>query len=192
EAVAWRGQLEQIPQAELDRRMEQDYVARLFPGASLVALEITGRQQDQPDLVLRYTAEVKSFAREVSGGLALPSLLPSEISANLARTATRKTTELIASPVRTAVAATITLPDGFSLTTPPPPEKLEGAFAGKPSFTDNVTADAKAVRLQRTLNLPAARVNVADYPAFAEFCRRVDEVEGRELLLHARATEPKH
>jgi hypothetical protein len=35
-------------------------------------------------------------------------------------------------------------------------------------------------------------VNVADYPAFAEFCRRVDEVEGRELLLHARATEPKH
>jgi hypothetical protein len=40
DAVAWRGQLEQIPKAELSRRMEQDYVARLFPGASLGSLDI--------------------------------------------------------------------------------------------------------------------------------------------------------
>jgi hypothetical protein len=185
EAVAWRGQLEQIPQAELDRRMEQDYVARLFPGASLAALEITGREQDAPDLVLRYVAEVKSFARPVSGGLALPSLLPSEISSNLARTATRKTTELIASPVKTEVSATITLPAGFALQAVPEREKLAGAFAGRPSFADSVTADAKAVRLERALNLPVMRINVADYPAFSEFCRRVDAVEGRELLLRS-------
>jgi hypothetical protein len=185
EAVAWRGQLEQIPQAELDRRMEQDYVARLFPGASLAALEISGREQDAPELVLRYVAEVKSFARPVAGGLALPSVLPSEISSNLARTATRKTSELIASPVKTELNATIALPVGFSLSPTPQPEKLEGAFAARPSFADTVTADAKSVRLQRTLSLPVMRISVADYPAFSEFCRRVDAVEGRELLLRS-------
>jgi tetratricopeptide (TPR) repeat protein len=183
EAVAWREQLEQIPQAELDHRMEQDYVARLFPGASLVSLEISGREQDQPDLVLRYVIEVKSFARPVAGGLALPSLLPSEISANFARTATRKTTELVANPVRTELNAVIDLPAGFALSGAPAPETLVGAFATRPSFSDRVSADAKTVRLQRVLSLPQMRIVTQDYPAFAEFCRRVDEVEGRELLL---------
>jgi hypothetical protein len=185
EAVAWRGQLEQIPQAELDRRMEQDYVARLFPGASLAGLEITGREQDAPDLVLRYVAEVKSFARPISGGLALPTFLPSEVSSNLARTATRKTTELIASPVKTELTATIELPAGFSLSSTLAPEKLEAAFAARPSFADSITADAKAVRLQRSLNLPRMRISVTDYPVFSEFCRRVDAIEGRELLLRS-------
>jgi len=35
------------------------------------------------------------------------------------------------------------------------------------------------------LQLPAMRIDPKDYPVFAEFCRRVDEVEGRELLLRA-------
>ena len=114
QAVAWRSQLEQIPEAKLNRRIEQDYVARLFPNASLTSLEISGREQDQPDLHLHYVADVGSFARTVSDGLSLPALLPSELAANYARNASRKTTELIPSPVRTTVEVSVALPAGIA------------------------------------------------------------------------------
>ncbi|MEY4582816.1 MAG: hypothetical protein RL701_7519, partial [Pseudomonadota bacterium] len=187
EAVAWRGQLEQIPKAELSKRMEQDYVARLFPGAALASLDIKGRDQAGPDLVLHYVVDVRNYARPVANGLALPDVLPSEVSANLARTATRKTTELLANPMQTEIDMVLHFPDGFVLAKPPAPQTLVGSFVGRPRFTDSVTAadKGKGLRLQRSLQLPALRVEPAVYPAFAEFCRRVDEVEGRELFLQA-------
>jgi tetratricopeptide (TPR) repeat protein len=185
EAVAWRGQLEQIPQAELEHRMEQDYAARLFPGASLSKLEISGREQEKPDLTLHYVLDIRSFARQVPEGLALPAVLESEVAANLARTATRKTTELIASPLHTDVTLTIQLPNGFQLAGKPEPQNLVGAFAGRPSFGNRISSDQGALKIERSLSLPAMRVLPQDYPAFAEFCRRVDEVEGQELLLRA-------
>jgi len=183
EAVAWRSQLEQIPQAELDRRMEQDYAARLFPGASLASLEIKGRGEAVPDLTLHYVLEVKSFARPVGGGLALPAILPSEVSANLARTAVRRTTALIASPLRTEIQLDLRLPAGFALANAAAPESLTAAFAARPSFTQRTAADTAGLHLMRSLQLPAMRVEPGVYPVFAEFCRRVDEIEGRELLL---------
>jgi tetratricopeptide (TPR) repeat protein len=185
EAVAWRGQLEQIPEAELDHRMEQEYVSRLFPGAALSSLEITGREQSDPELSLHYVLDVHNFARPVSGGLALPSVLPSEVSANLARTATRKTTELIASPLDTIVSMSIALPKGFTLSAAPQPQTLTAAVAARPNFTDRVSSDGDTLHIERKLLLPAMRIEPKDYPVFAEFCRRVDEVEGRELLLRA-------
>jgi hypothetical protein len=73
------------------------------------------------------------------------------------------------------------------LAKPPAPQTLVGSFVGRPRFTASVTAadKGKGLRLQRSLQLPALRVEPAVYPAFAEFCRRVDEVEGRELFLQA-------
>src|SRR5262249_6397120 len=134
EAVAWRGQLEQIPKAELSRRMEQDYVSRLFPGASLVSLDIAGRELAAPDLALHSVLDVPSYARVTADGLALPAVLPSEISGNFARTATRKTTELLPSPVQTELDMTLHLPSGVKLASAPAPEDLVGAFAGRPRF----------------------------------------------------------
>jgi hypothetical protein len=183
EAVAWRSQLEQIPKAELSRRMEQDYVSRLFPGASLVSLDIAGRELASPDLALHYVLDVQSYARITADGLALPAVLPSEISGSFARTATRKTTELVGSPVQTELDMTLRLPNGVKLASAPAPENLLGSFAGRPRFTDRVSVEGTALRLQRSLSMPAMRIDPQVYPAFTDFCRRVDEIEGRELYL---------
>jgi cellulose synthase operon protein C len=183
DAVAWRSQLEQIPQAELNRRMEQDYVSRLFPGASLVELKIEGGDTATPDLALKYVLQVRNFARPVAGGLALPSILPSEISANFARVAARKTTELIGNPLRTELDLLIQLPAGFALANPPKPETLSGDFGGTPTFSEKISADKAGLRLQRTLQVPAMRIEPNVYPAFSNFCRQVDAAEGRELFL---------
>jgi hypothetical protein len=183
DAVSWRTQIEQIPHAELNRRMEQDYVSRLFPGASLVQLKVDAGEQASPDLELRYVVQVRNFARPVAGGLALPSILPSEISANFARVAARKTTELIGNPLRTELDMLIHLPAGFALANPPAPESLTGDFGAKPLFTERISADKAGLHLQRSLQVPAMRIEPDVYPAFSSFCRKVDAAEGRELLL---------
>jgi hypothetical protein len=183
DAVAWRSQLEQIPQAELNRRMEQDYVSRLFPGASLVELKIEGGDKPAADMALHYVLQVQNFARPVSGGLALPSILPSEISANYARVSARKTTELIGNPLKTELDMLIKLPAGFALANPPAPENVQGDFGAKPMFSEKISADKAGLRLQRTLQIPAMRIEPEVYPAFTSFCRRVDAAEGRELFL---------
>jgi hypothetical protein len=186
EAVAWRAQLEQIPEAELNRRMEQDYVARLFPSASLSSLEISGREQNVPELTLHYVAEVGSMARPVAGGLALSALLPSELAANYARTATRKTSELIPSPVRTKVEVAVTLPAGIAAPAALAPVALAAKLPGNPSFAESVSIASSAFTLQRTLLLPRTRISPAEYSAFADFCRHVDAVEDREIVLPTR------
>jgi cellulose synthase operon protein C len=186
EAVAWRAQLEQIPVAELNRRMEQDYVARMFPTASLVSLEITGREQDKPELQLHYVAEVGSMARPVAGGLALSAVLPSELAGSYARTATRKTTELIANPVRTKVEVAVTLPPGIAAPAALAPVTLSAKLPGNPSFAESVSLGTGAFTLQRSLTLPRTRVSPDEYSTFADFCRRVDAVEDREIVLPTR------
>lgn len=183
DAVAWRAQIEQIPKAELNRRIEQDYVSRLFPGASLDQLKVDAAEKASPDLALHYSVQVRNFARPVAGGLAVPSILPSEISANFARIAARKTTELIGNPLRTELDMLIQLPAGFALANPPAPESLTGDFGAKPLFSEKISTDKAGLRLQRTLQVPAMRIEPDVYPAFSSFCRKVDAAEGRELFL---------
>lgn len=186
EAVGWRAQLEQIPAAELERRIEQDYVARLFPGASLVSLEIVGREQQQPELSLHYVAEVSGLGRPTGNGLSLAPVLPSELAANFARSAARKTTELIPSPVRTIVELTVALPAGFAPPASTPAVSLVGKLPNEPSFAETIAVTGDTFTLKRTLNLPRMRVEPAQYATFADFCRKVDAVEDREIVLQAR------
>jgi cellulose synthase operon protein C len=188
DAVAWRGQLEQIPAAELERRFEQDYVARLFPGAVLVSLQVTGREQAQASLTLSYSVDVASYGRRVAGGVALPVLLSTELSTNFARSASRTTTAMIGGGVRNFVTARIKLPvsarpaavsPSTSLTVP-----LPGGLGGaKPTFQQQGAFADGVVTVTRSLVVPPLRVAPKDYPAFAQFCRQVDEAEARELLV---------
>ncbi|HEX2675615.1 MAG TPA: hypothetical protein VHM19_03225, partial [Polyangiales bacterium] len=169
EAVSWRGQLEQIPAAELERKFEQDYVARLFPGATLVSLEITGREQDRPDLVLRYSVDVTSFGRHVNHGLALPPLVTTDLASTFARTSARKTTELVPGPVLNRMSARIKLPNGATLPVLPDAATLtaavgaqSGAMAAaaspgsptRPTFRQTAQWKTGTLTVDRTLTLP--------------------------------------
>ncbi|MBZ0116438.1 MAG: DUF3857 domain-containing protein, partial [Sandaracinaceae bacterium] len=56
-AVLWRNQLEEVPEAELERQFESGYVANLLPGSTLERLVISGREDPEGELVLRYEVE---------------------------------------------------------------------------------------------------------------------------------------
>jgi hypothetical protein len=182
-AVGWRGQLESIPAAELERRFEDDYVARLVPGAQLTKLEIEGREHAAEAIVLRYRFDVDVLGRKVPQGWALPALFASQLAANFARVSTRTTTELLAAPLDTALEIRLHLPPGQRAVALPAAASFGPAGGSTGRFELAYERQGELLVLKRSVLLPMQRISAAQYPGFADFCRKVDLLEGQELLL---------
>lgn len=180
-AVAWRGQLESVAEADLKRRFEEEYVARLIPGARLSELSIEGRDTGGEGLVFRYTIDVDVLGRAVEGGWAIPRLLGMHLASNYAQLSTRTTTQLVAAALDTEVTMRISVPDAASPPEAPPAASLRGP-GGHAHFEQQARLQDGVLVLHRSARIPPHRVAVEDYPAFARFCREVDAVEARELV----------
>ncbi|MBK8171305.1 MAG: hypothetical protein IPK60_13295 [Sandaracinaceae bacterium] len=177
-AIAWRNQLENIPAAELERRFEEGYVARLVPGAVLAALEIQGRDENEAPLVMRYSFDVRGYGRHVGGRWVLSSLFPTQLQAAYAQRAARTLPELIATPLdRRLVVRFHASSDALPAALP------EVRIAGPQGASVHIVSavDGDKLTITRDLSLPLMRIEPADYPAFAVFCRQADEAESREL-----------
>lgn len=181
-AVAWREQLESVPAAELERRFEEEYVARLVPGATLRSVHVTGRAQTDPTMRLAYAFDVKSLGRPEHGGWAIPSMLATRLAANYARVSARTTNQLVDNPLDVDVVFRIHLPRGARL--PPLPEdtKLVAALGGRPSFAMRYRWDGRTLLVERNVRVPTMRVAPGEYAAFARFCHDADAAEARELV----------
>ncbi|HMI93739.1 MAG TPA: hypothetical protein VK509_20335 [Polyangiales bacterium] len=184
-AVSWRSNLESIPAAELEHRFEEEYVARLMPGARLTDLDINveGRGLGERAVVLKYGFELSSLGRRIGERWALPSMLEAELSNNYAQLAQRTTIEQIASPLELDVVVHIQLPKGSARPALPPPVRLQAAIDGRPSFSMNSRIENEQIVVERSLRVPPMRVRPEQYPAFASFCRAVDAAEAKELLV---------
>jgi tetratricopeptide (TPR) repeat protein len=182
-AVSWRGELESVPDAELEQRFEAEYVARLFPGAQLAAVNIDDRTARKDSLALSYSFDVATLGRQVSAGWALPAMLPARLAANYAQLARRSTAELIPSPLEMNVVLRIHLPEGASRPQLAAPVELEAKVPGRPRFSMRSKIEDGVVVLERKLELPQMRVTPADYAELAAFCQRVDVAEAKELLV---------
>lgn len=177
-AIAWRGQLENIPAAELERRFEEGYVARLVPGAVLAALEIRGRENTEEPLQLRYSFDVRTFGRHVARRWILAPLFPTQLQAAYASRAARTLPELVATPIERVLtiryhASGSTLPPAL------PNVTLQGPNGASARVESEVSGDTYT--LTRSITLPLMRIEPSAYPAFAAFCRAADEAETREL-----------
>ena len=181
-AVSWRSDLEATPEAELQKRFEKDYVARLFPGATLASLKIEGREQQSATLRLNYSFDVEVFGRRVKEGWALPALLPSELAASYARVGERSFDQLLGSPVDLGATFRITLPAGARFTTVPKNAAFEGPAGSDIRFSLDGRFDKQTLVLTRRVQIPLGRVSPKAYPELAGFCRRVDEIEAKELV----------
>lgn len=181
-AVAWREQLASVPAAELDRRFEEEYVARLVPGATLRSVRVTGRAQTDPTMRLAYAFDVKSLGRPEHGGWAIPSMLATRLAANYTRVAARTTHQLVNNPLDVDVVFRIHLPPGARL--PPLPEdlRLVAALGGRPSFALRYRWDGRTLLVERNVRVPTMRVAPGEYAAFARFCHDADTAEARELV----------
>jgi tetratricopeptide (TPR) repeat protein len=180
-AVAWRQQLEGVASADLERWFEEQHAARLVPGAALASLQINAREQTELPLELLYSFEVGALGRRVRKGWALTGLLQSRLAASYARTAERTTAEIIVPETDREITLRISLPPGIR----PPrlPEDISLRGPGRSAFTLRARRENDIVVLQRNLRLPVMRVEPRVYGNFADFCRKVDEAEAKEMVL---------
>jgi hypothetical protein len=181
-AVRWRSSLEATPEAELERRFEEQYVARVFPGARLRKLTFDGLDRSHEELVMRYDAEVGSIGRRVGQQWALPTLLATELAQAYAQAAQRETVALLPSPVEMDVVVRFHLPKAPPSVVPAP-EQLSAAIPGRPRFSASVRKEGDALVVTRSLRLPVMRIAPANYATWSAFCQRVDAIEARELLV---------
>ena len=179
-AIQWRNDLEGIPEAVLEQRFEEAYVARMLNGASLESLRITGRENPEEPLVLRYAARVPALAREQGDARVLPGLFPSVLGPRFARTDTRRTTQVVGPPLNQDVVLRVTTPNGAPATAMQPVE-LEGP--GDVRFAMSAEREGEHLVISRSLRVPLMRVSPAQSPRFASWCRAVDEAEAREITL---------
>ncbi len=179
-AIAWRGDLEGVPEAVLEQRFEEGYVSRLIPGARLRSLEVSGRRDTEGPLILRYSFEVASLGRRQGGHWVLPRLLPSMLSAQMASLPSRTTTQMVGQLARD-LELRIAVPS--ELTMPSAPTDVALSAPGGASFSERASVEGRTLRIVRSLRIPMMRVAPAAYPDFASFCRQVDQAEARELSL---------
>jgi len=182
-AIGWRNQLESIPQAELEHRFEEEYAARLVPGAQLKSLTIDGREQDSDTLRIAMNMEVASFGRRVAGGIALPPLFTSDLGSSYGRAATRTTTQLIANPVFGHVVLRVHAPKNGQLPAAPGKLAFQANIPGTPSFAFKSERKDGTLTLERAIAMPVMRIAPKDYAAFTQFCRAVDAAEAQELFV---------
>ncbi len=179
QAIQWRDDLEGVPEALIEQRFEEAYVARILNGATLEELRITGREQPEEPFVLRYTARVRALARSDGGVLTLPSIFPTMLTPRFARVDSRTTNQIVGPPVNLRVSVRVRTPDGAPRTAMRP-VSLERNGA---SFTMQARRDGDYLRIERNLKVPLTRIAAAEYPAWATFCRAVDQAEAREIQL---------
>jgi hypothetical protein len=104
------------------------------------------------------------------------------LSPNLGRLATlpsRQTPLLIAETLHRSISVDITLPKGAS---------LEGLTPGTVEDTGHrvVIKDSVAagvLHVERTVDIPAGRIQPTDYPRFARFARQADDALSRTVQL---------
>lgn len=180
-AVSWRGQLEGIPAAVLEQRLEEGYVSRLVPGATLVSMRIDGRESPEEPLVLRYVFDVPALGRRQGAAWIVPGLFPSMLAPSYARLPARTTAQLNAPPTDLDVSIEIVLPDGARIARSPSPAQVRGP--GNARFTSRAQRTERGIRVDRSVRIPLSRIAPDEYPGFATFARGADEAEAREIAI---------
>ena len=180
-AVGWRNDLEGVPDATLESRFEEAYVARLVPGAQMTRLRITGRESPERPMVFEYAFEVRSLGRRQGDAWIVPGLFPTHLAPSYAPLGERTTTQLVAPPLAVDVRLTLHVPSGITPPAPPASVTLRGPNGA--SFRMGGERGEESTTLTRRVRLPVMRVPASEYPDLARFSRAVDQAEARELAI---------
>jgi tetratricopeptide (TPR) repeat protein len=178
-AVLWREQLEHVPEARLEQQFESAYVASLVPGGRQTRHTISGREDPEQPLVLRYDVDVDQLARRGRGGWVIPPLYRASLGPQFAPIASRTTTELIAAGLAVDLTMHVRVPEGATIGSTPRGGTLESVHGAQVTLSTEPEDGGLLVR--RSFRIPRMRVEPAEYGRFAAFCRASDEAESAEI-----------
>jgi hypothetical protein len=121
------------------------------------------------------------LARKDGAQLFVPaSLVPQRLARRFVQRAERTLALLVDANEKQTTRAEIVLPDGYHLREAPTPVSLKTPFG---EFSWSVRERGGRLIVEEAFLMPRQRVSPAQYAQFADFARRVDDVEGLELVL---------
>jgi hypothetical protein len=175
-AIALRRGLSQVPEQQLHDAIESNLLAQTLRGGSLLRHSVEHRDDFDAPLVIRMSVRVSRFGQLDGKSLVIaPPLAPS--LGKLATLPARQTPLLMPETLRRTIGVDIELPKGATIAGLAAATLAEGDR--RVSVQD--TATNGVLHMKRTIDLPAGRVQPADYPKFAAFARQADNALSRAI-----------
>ncbi len=181
-AMAVRSAFSQLPEAQLRDVIESKLLGRALRGARLTKHRIEHLDDLDEPFVLHMQAEMSGFAQSSPGELAISPPFSPRVS-QLATLPARQTPLLIGEATYQEVRLRITLPKNATLANSLAPSSVHDADR---SVKVNDRLEGNVLILDRTLDIPAGRVQPAAYPAFLEFARKSDAILARDVRVRVR------
>ena len=179
EAAGLKDALERYDDTQRKQAVES-MLGRGLRGVELESLAAEGEAEVGGATTLVYGLRVQLARRDGPRLLVPASVLPQRLSRRWVQKAERTLPLLVDSAEKQTTRAEIALPEGFHLRAPPPPVALRTAYG---EFSWSAREQGGKLVIEESFALPQQRVAPARYAEFADFARRVDEVEDRELAL---------
>lgn len=177
-AIGLRRGLSQVPEQRLHDVLESDLLAKTLHGGELDKFSVEHRDDSDEPLVIRMSVKVSRFAERDGKTLRVsPPLAP-----DLGRLATlpmRQTPLLLGESVHRTIDLSIELP-AQSKPDALPSAKLENA--GRRIAVSDST-DGRVLRIARSIDLPAGRVQPEEYAEFARFAHQADDALSRPIMV---------
>jgi cellulose synthase operon protein C len=178
--IGLRSVFDRVAESKRSEFVETRLLGSNVPGARLTDLRIENKEDLGAPLVLRMKADVPQLARPASGKLIIKQLFAIDV-AQIASLPKRQTPLLLASSSHVEVAFKILTPTSMRLPSTLPAGELRD---GERSVVVKDTVEGNAILLQRTIDIPAGRVQPgAEYAKFVAFTQGADELLAREIAI---------
>ncbi len=179
-AASLRGALERVDEDRLQRILQMA-ANNYFRGATLGDYTFENRKAFNEPLVVRASFTAPKYAHKRGRSLTFNQpLFALDLRKSYTRVPERKTPLALFSLPSSRYTIVITLPEGATLKHGLESLALESTF-GSYRYSFEFDEAAHRATIEREFILPIQRVQPADYPDFADFCRSIDEHEEDEL-----------
>jgi Tfp pilus assembly protein PilF len=183
-AIVLREEIQSIPDRDrLKAALEAELLPRSLPGARVSTFEVQNLEDLDAPLTLSFELEIARFARSAEGGLVIAPPFSSAIALARFFELPKRETPLILpiqASLRTEVDVAVELPSGAKVR-----ELAAPASASEGGVTYSISDgfEGGVLRFRRTVDVPALRVDPADYERLGEAARALDDAIHREILV---------
>jgi hypothetical protein len=180
EALVRRLRLHGEDRAAREKALEEEVKKWFAEGTGVALKSVSGDQSSEDLMIATFEVSIPNAVAHAGSRVVLPPSIFAANTANPFAPSTRTHPIYFDYPTREEDQVTITLDAGVSVTTLPPPARLN---AGALSYTSETTASGTEVHFTRAMSVDAMLLEEKYYPALRKFYDSVLEADQKPVLL---------
>jgi len=179
ESASLKDALERLDRDQRKQAVES-MLGRGLRGVTLETLSTEHETDQEGPATLVYGLRVQAARRDGTQLFVQSSLVPARLSRRWLQTAERQVPLLVDQPEVLTQRVSIALPEGRHLRGAPKPVKQASPFG---EYRWSAREEGGKLVIEELLSMPQQRVAPAEYAAFADFARAVDQAQSQELVV---------